>query len=494
MYNFISDTVNCHNIHKRGFFVHRERFCHTKRLVRCNLGPLGRENSSSFNETSNGVHKQSGNNIYAKTKNKAELQIKSHQRSILGVAGVGDVVGRAELLLDRTQADEARKQVSTARLVVGARGTRASEGLLSDDGAGALAVEVEVTGRVAQGVVGQTEHLAVPGEDGTRQTVITGLVDLLADLGEVGVGGILVGVDHEDRTEQLAGEERVVGVGGAVDGRLDVPALGGVVGASSHEFQLGVVLGLINDLGQLVERGLVDDGAAEVGEVGRLTNLELVGLGRDVFEELLGDRVGHVRAGGGTALLALEFKGTADGLDDGVTDICRLVDEMEVLSTGLTNDARVAAVLAIGDAVGDLSIEAAEDPGATGEVKSSEIGVVEHGVGDFFGLAGNELDDILGEAGLKEDLVDQPVGGNGRRRRLPDDNVAHQGGSTSQVTTDGREVERTDGVDESLQRAVFHAATSVSFFRSGMEFRALLTSRRQGHDALAAARTGPRHT
>lgn len=96
-------------------------------------------------------------------------------------------------------------------------------------------------------------------------------------------------------------------------------------------------------------------------------------------------------------------------------------------------------------------------------MESGEVGVVEHGVGDFLGLSGNELNDILGKTGLKENLVNQPVGGDGGGRGLPDDNVAHQSRSSSKVTADGSEVEGTDGIDEALQRAVFHAATAVSF-------------------------------
>lgn len=379
------------------------------------------------------------------------------------VAGVGNLVGRDKLLLDRPQTDEAGQQVATASLVVGTTGTGTTEGLLADNSTSALAVDVEVTGSVAQGIVGDAENLAVLGEDGAGQTVVAGLVDLLADLGKVGLGGIGVGVDDQDGTEELAGEERVVGVAGVVDGGLDVPSLGGIVGTAGQQLQLGVVLGLIDHVGQLVEGGLVDDRTAEVGEVRGLADLDVLGLGNNVLDELVGDGRGHVGTGGGTALLALELEGSADSLDSRVADIGGLVDQVEVLTTGLTNNAGVAAVLALGDAVGDLAVEAAEHSSATGEVKGSKVGVVENGVGDLRGVTGDELDDVLGQTGLEEDLVDEPVGSDGGRRRLPDDNVTHQGGSTSQVTANGSEVERTDGVDESLQRTVFNTAGPVSF-------------------------------
>lgn len=57
--------------------------------------------------------------------------------------------------------------------------------------------------------------------------------------------------------------------------------------------------------------------------------------------------------------------------------------------------------------------------------------------------AGKELDDVLGESSLEEDLEDDPgrVGGSGRR--LPEDNVANEGGCADEVTSDGGEAARS---------------------------------------------------
>lgn len=332
--------------------------------------------------------------------------------------------------------------------------------MLTDNGTGALAVDVEVTGSVAESVICLAEGLAVLREHGSGQTILASLVNLLADLGEVGLGGVVVGVDDKDGTEELTGQKRVIGVGSVVDGRLNVPALGGVVGTTSQELELRVVLGLVDHLRQLVERSLMDDRTAEVGKIGWLTDLELLGLGGNLLQELIGDGSGDVCAGSSTALLSLEFEGSTDGLDDRVADIGRLVNEVEVLSAGFTNNARVAAVLALSNAVGDLAIEATEHAGATSEVKSSELGVVEDSVGNLLRVTRDELDDILRETSLQEDLVNEPVGRNGGRRGLPDNDITHQSRGTSQVAANGSEVERTDSIDESLQGTVLDTAGS----------------------------------
>jgi hypothetical protein len=138
------------------------------------------------------------------------------------------------------------------------------------------------------------------------------------------------------------------------------------------------------------------------------------------------------------------------------------VDEVEVLATGFADDARVAAVFALGDTLSDLSVQGTEHGGASGEVEGSKFAVVEYGIGNFFGIARHKLDDIFGQTGLQKDLVNQPVGRDGSGRRLPDNNVTHQSRGASQITTDGSEIERADGVDETFEGTVFNAAALVS--------------------------------
>lgn len=75
--------------------------------------------------------------------------------------------------------------------------------------------------------------------------------------------------------------------------------------------------------------------------------------------------------------------------------------------------------------------------------------------GYFYGVAGDELDDVGGEAGFKEDTVDEVVGSDGRRGGFPDDDVAHEGGRAREVAAYGGEVEGGNGVDEAFERSIF---------------------------------------
>lgn len=370
------------------------------------------------------------------------------------VAGVDDLVAADKVLLDGTHADEAGQQVSTAGLVIGTASSGTTEGLLADNSAGGLDVDVEVTGGVAESLLGEADGVAVLSKDCTGQGVVGRSVNVLANLGEGVRGGIVVDVDAEDGAEELLLEKRVCGVLGCVDGRVDVVALGTVVLAADQQLELRVVLGLIDDLAELVETALVDDGADEVGVVLGVANLQLLGLGDQTSLDAAPQRGREVCARGGRALLALVLEGTADGVDDGVFDVGRGVDKMEVLATSLTDDARVALVAALSDTVGNLAVQTAEDGGGTSEVESSELTVGKDNLGHLSSITGKELNDTLGKASLEKDLVKEVVGGHGRRRRLPDDNVTHQGRGAGQVTTDGGEVEGGNGVDETLERTV----------------------------------------
>jgi len=361
-----------------------------------------------------------------------------------------------EALLDSPHANKAAKQVGGASLVVGAGSPGATERLLANDSTSALDVDVEVASSVAELLLREADSLAVLREDRAGESVLGSLVDGLADIGVRGRGRVVVDVDGDDGAEELGGEERVVGVGGAVDGGVDVVALGGVVLAADDELELGVGFGGVDDAGELVEGLLVDDGADEVVELFGGADLQLGDFGLEHGLGLLPEGLGVVGAGGGGALLALEFEGTADCVDDGVVDVGRLVDQVEVLATGLTDDAWVALELALGDAVGDLAVQRAEDSSGTGVVESRELRVGHDSLGDLNGIARHELDDVRGKASLKEDLVQEPVGSHGARAGLPDNDIAHQRRCGGKVASNGCEVEGSNRVDETLQSSVFH--------------------------------------
>ncbi len=68
---------------------------------------------------------------------------------------------------------------------------------------------------------------------------------------------------------------------------------------------------------------------------------QLLSLGHQLLLELWPGRLGRIDARSGTALLALKLKGAADSVHDGIVYIGRRMNDVEVLATRLTDDARV---------------------------------------------------------------------------------------------------------------------------------------------------------
>lgn len=77
-------------------------------------------------------------------------------------------------------------------------------------------------------------------------------------------------------------------------------------------------------------------------------------------------------------------------LHDRVRDIRRRVDEVKVLSTGLTNETRVTLVVV--DVRGDILPELLEDKGAASEVECGEAWVRDDLRDDLGGWSGDELE------------------------------------------------------------------------------------------------------
>ena len=92
--------------------------------------------------------------------------------------------------------------------------------------------------------------------------------------------------------------------------------------------------------------------------------------------------------------------------------------------------------------------------GAAGEVHAGEVAVREQHLGNHGGVAGDEVDHPRRQAGVLEQLHDVVRREHRARGRLPDDRVAHQRRRGRQVRGNRREIERRDGVDEPLERAV----------------------------------------
>ena len=168
------------------------------------------------------------------------------------ITRIPDLSTPHKILLDTPHTHKPAQQTHTPRFIVRPARPGAPERLLPDHGAGALAVDVEVAGGIAQGVFGVADAGAVAGEDGACQGVGGGVVDEGADLRE-GVGGgvgggwgrggvvvVVVNVADEDGAEEFGGEERVGRVGRGVDCRVDEVAFGVVVGAADEEGELVV--------------------------------------------------------------------------------------------------------------------------------------------------------------------------------------------------------------------------------------------------------------
>lgn len=269
--------------------------------------------------------------------------------------------------------------------------------------------DVEVTGRVAQRILSLTDDLAVTGEDSTGQSeATTAGVDLGEELAPLGVR---VDVDGEDRAEDLLVEEAVVGRVGLVDGWMDVVTDGAVVGATGNQFQGRVLVGFVDDGGDVLEGAFVDHRAHEGLEVlVWIADCDFLHAGLEEGDEFVGARGWDVCARSGGAFLALVLEGAADGVVDDAGDVGGVVHEVEVLAAGFTDDARELAVGLLANALADLGVDGAEDVGGADEVEAGEVVVGERDVGDLLGVAGDELHDVLGEAGLEQDLVEEGAG------------------------------------------------------------------------------------
>lgn len=382
------------------------------------------------------------------------------------VRWVLEVVQLQEVLLDVSDGNESGQDVTGTGLVVGTGHSSTTEPLLGHDGTSGLVIDVEVTSTVSQLLLGQSDGVTVLGKDGTGQTVGGNGVDLVHDGLELAVW---VCVSGQDRTEELSGQELVLRVGGLNQGWLD-EVTGALVGLTAlDDGQLRVGLGLLNGSGQLVEGLLVDDRTKEVlegGGLGGVSDGDFVHGGSELLLELRPHGLRHVDSGGGRALLALVLEGTSQGGQDGVVDRGGLVDQVEVLTTGLTHDSWVVSVDILGQVGGNGAVHALEDLGGTSEVQGSKVAVIHNQVGNLDGVTGDEVDHTGRQTSLLQDGQKEVVGEHGGGRRLPHNGVTHQGRSTNQVTGNGGEVEWSHGVDETLQRSVL---SSVPHTRSGLD-------------------------
>lgn len=227
--------------------------------------------------------------------------------------------------------------------------------------------------------------------------------------------------------------------------------------SSSDEDLSSGLLGLGDESGDLVERGLVDDRSHEVGPVLARPNLDLLDLALHLLPpSSLPQALGHVHPSERGALLSRVLEPGSDRLDHGLLDVGRLVDQVEVLSAGLSDDTRVGSVEV--DVVGDLLPESLEDGGRTGEVETGELLVVDTLLDDLGCVSRDELEDRTGDTCLEEELVGQVVGVGRHRGRLPQAGVSDNDGCADEVSSNGGEVERSHSEHESLERSELSSA------------------------------------
>mmetsp|Transcript_53659 Transcript_53659/g.165038 ORF Transcript_53659/g.165038 Transcript_53659/m.165038 type:complete len:241 (-) Transcript_53659:1061-1783(-) len=193
--------------------------------------------------------------------------------------------GVLERFLHQPHADETLKEISGARLVVGARCARAAERLLANHGTSALVVDVQVASGVVQAVLRDVDGVAVTREDRARQAVLSTLVDCTANVLPCVGSGIVVHVRRHDGAEDLLLQQAAVERRGFNQRRGDEPALVGARVAAGEHRAVRVVLRDPDVLGRLVEGNFIDVGAHEVAEVLGATLLDL----RDLVEELFLD-------------------------------------------------------------------------------------------------------------------------------------------------------------------------------------------------------------
>lgn len=150
---------------------------------------------------------------------------------------------------------------------------------------------------------------------------------------------------------------------------------------------------MLNVGDNVLEGGAINDGVDKVGGVSHTAHGEALSGGHQLLLHLRPNVAWHVHARGGAALLAsvpgrgrtgevsktnsLEglivcvvwplLEGASHGAVDNSVDICTLVDEVEVLATCLTHNARVGLVVL--QVVGNLAVDGVE--GAVVQIHTS---------------------------------------------------------------------------------------------------------------------------
>src|SRR5690606_31550964 len=255
------------------------------------------------------------------------------------------VVGRRdEVLLDRARRDPAQQVERRARLVVGAAGAAAAEGLLADDGARGLVVDVEVAGGVTERGERLADRAAVTGKHGAGQAVRRRLVHEPQDVGP----RLVIDVRGDDGPEDLLAHEAVLRILREHQRRLDEPALLVAVLAAGEDLRVGGLAGVIDVRSDLAERLLVDHRAHEVAEVARIAHADVLDHGDHALPHVVPHGARDVDAGDGAALLPLVLVTAADDGNRQRLGFRALVGYYKFIPAGLADVERVRLRKSVG--------------------------------------------------------------------------------------------------------------------------------------------------
>ena len=177
---------------------------------------------------------------------------------------------------------------------------------------------------------------------------------------------VIVDIYDQDRTKQLAGHELMAGISRLVYGRMDKVSFAAVICSTDEQFKFRVGFGSVNHARQLIEAGSMNHWSEEAGKSFRTLDLVCVCwitdteplrcLDQSVLE-CWPDRTRNIAARTCTTLLTLKLKRRADGLHHGIAHVCTSMHEVKILPTCLANNARVALVLGLADAVANASTQ-----------------------------------------------------------------------------------------------------------------------------------------
>ena len=263
---------------------------------------------------------------------------------------------------------------------------------------------------------------------------------------------ILVDPHREHRTEDLLTHEREVRPLGQHHGGLHEVALAVVTPAPGQDRRVRRLPRVVEVALDRREGVAIDNGAHEVGEIGRIADPDLGDLREQAFLHRGPERRWDERPRRRRALLALVLEGATGQRRREGRHAGRGVGEDEILPAGLADDPRIGAVAP--DVAPDGLPHALKRRGRSREVDAGQRGRGERRVADLGARARHHIDDAGRQARGLEDLHDAVGGVERGRRRLPHDRVAQDRGRRRQIAADRREVERRDREHEPLERPV----------------------------------------